>query len=86
MKASLLSSIYLLAQPHLDEKQLNDFSKFYAQNILGVSEEAMEGGEVPKTINELQAYVNEMEGMPESIKLICLQLVERMRRPPPLEI
>ena len=87
MRASLLSSIYLLVQPHLDVGQLNDFSKFYEQMILGVSEEAREEGVVPKTLNELQAYINEnMEGIPESVKLICLQLVERMRRPPPLEV
>ena len=87
LRASLLSSIYLLVQPHLDVGQLNDFSRFYEQMILGVTEEAREEGVVPKTLNELQAYINEkMEGIPESVKLICLQLVERMRRPPPLEI
>lgn len=87
MKASLLSSIYVLVHPHLDVGQLNDFSRFYEQMILGVTEEAREEGEVPKTLNELQTYINEkMEGIPESVRLICLQLVERMRRPPPLEI
>ena len=87
MRASLLSSIYRLGHPHLDVAQLNDFFKFYEQMILGVTEEAREEGVVPKTLNELQAYINEnMEGIPEGVKLICLQLVERMRRPPPLEI
>jgi len=87
IRSSLVTSIYLLVRPLLDVGQLNDFSKFYERMILGVSEEAREKGEVAKTIDELQAYINEnMEGIPESVKRICLNLVQRMRRPPPLEI
>ena len=87
IRSSLLTSIYLLVQPHLDVGQLNAFSKFYEMMILGVTEEARERGEVARTLNELEAYISEnMEGLPESVKHICLNLVQRMRRPPPLEI
>lgn len=87
IRSSLLTNIYVLVHPHLDVRQLNDFSKFYEMMILGVTEEARERGEVARTLDELRAYINEnMEGLPESVKLICLNLVERMRRPPPLEI
>lgn len=87
IRSSLLTSIYLLVWPHLDVAQLNDFSKFYELMILGVTDEARERGEIARTIDDLQAYINEnMEGLPENVKLICLNLVQRMRRPPPLEV
>lgn len=87
IRSSLLTSIYLLVQEYLDEERFDNFTKFYQQMILGVTEEARERGEVARTINELQAYIrDDMDELPESVKSICLNLVERMRRPPPMEI
>lgn len=85
IRSSLLTSIYLMVRPYLDVEGLNDLSVFYQQMLLGVTEEARERGEIARTLEDLGAYIRKLE-LSESMESICLNLVERMKRPPPMEI
>jgi len=84
VKSSLLTNIYTVLRPLLDETDLNEFSIFYRQMLIGLNPEERERGAEPKSVEELMEWIDAKE-LPDAVKEICLTLAKSMKPPEPLE-
>ena len=85
VRSALLVGIYHQMTPHLSDEDVNDFSHFYREMLIGMDAEAREADAQPKTIAQLRSWI-ESKKLPEGVKTICLTLVKLMENPEPLDL
>ena len=86
VRTSLLTSIYLILRDHLSTEEEASFEGFYQEMMQGMTTRGREAGAEPKTIDELEAFISEINGVPEHVRKSCVTMIELMRPPDPLNL
>lgn len=85
IRAALLGQILQHAVVHATPENLESFTKFYEEMLVGMDATAREAGAQPKTVDDLRTEISKLS-LPEAVERICMSLTRLMEPPEPLEL